>query len=65
MFAEYSAASDLTASVQDNSATFLMTNMVPQAPENNQGPWAQFEGYLRTVVAQGNEVYKVAVYGYA
>ena len=32
-----------------NQETYLMTNMVPQAPDNNQGPWANFEGYLRTL----------------
>jgi endonuclease G len=53
-------SADRTASVQDNSATFLMTNMVPQAPDNNQGPWAQFESYLRTVVGQGNELYIIS-----
>jgi hypothetical protein len=34
-----------------------MTNMMPQAPDNNQGPWERFESYCRTVVGQGNEVY--------
>jgi DNA/RNA endonuclease G (NUC1) len=53
-------SADRTASVQDNSITFLMTNMVPQAPDNNQGPWAQFENYLRTIVAQGNELYIIS-----
>jgi len=27
-----------------------MSNMVAQAPDNNQGPWANLENYLRTVV---------------
>jgi endonuclease G, mitochondrial len=53
-------SADRTASVQDNSTTFLMTNMVPQAPDNNQGPWAQFENYLRTIVGQGNELYIIS-----
>ena len=35
-----------------NQATFLMSNMIAQAPGNNQGPWAAFEGYLRTFVEQ-------------
>lgn len=51
---------DRTASVADNSATFLMTNMMPQAPNNNQGPWEQFESYCRSVVSQGNEIYIIA-----
>jgi len=48
---------DRTNTVPDNSATFLMTNMMPQAPNNNQGPWAQLEEYSRTLVNQGNELY--------
>jgi endonuclease G len=51
---------DRTNSVADNSATFLMTNMIPQLPANNQGPWAQFETYSRDIVAQGNEVYVIS-----
>lgn len=59
-------SADRTSTVADNSATFLMTNMVPQLPENNQGPWAQFESYLRTLVTSGNEVYVFSgVYGNA
>lgn len=50
-------SADRTYSVTDNSATFLMTNMIPQAPNNNQGPWAKFEDYCRSLVAQGKEVY--------
>lgn len=41
----------------DNSATFLMTNMIPQAPVNNQLVWADLENYCRTLVDQGNELY--------
>lgn len=42
-----------------NQATFLMTNMIPQAPDNNQGPWASLENYLRTLL-NDNEIYIVA-----
>jgi DNA/RNA endonuclease G (NUC1) len=48
---------DRTRSVADNSATFLMTNILPQLPANNQGPWNDFENYLRTLANQGNELY--------
>jgi endonuclease G len=34
-----------------------MTNMIPQAPNNNQGPWAALEIYCRELVKQGNELY--------
>ena len=50
-------SADRTYSVADNSATFLMTNMIPQAPTNNQQTWANLENYERTLVNQGNEVY--------
>jgi len=43
-----------------NQATYLMSNMVAQAPDNNQGPWAALEGYLRTVADAGNELYIVS-----
>jgi endonuclease G len=42
-----------------NQATFLMTNMIPQAPDNNQGPWANMENYLRTLLP-AHEIYIVA-----
>ncbi len=48
---------DRTRSIPDNSATFLMTNMIPQAIENNSGPWQQLEDYSRTLVNQGSELY--------
>lgn len=48
---------DRTRSVPDNSATFLMTNMIPQHPDNNQGPWEEFETYCRTLAGQGKEIY--------
>ncbi len=50
---------DRTNSVPNNSATFLMTNFVPQLPANNQGPWEDFESYCRTLAGQGNEIYIV------
>jgi endonuclease G, mitochondrial len=50
-------SADRTYSVADNSATFLMSNMIPQAPNNNQQTWANLENYCRTLVNQGNELY--------
>ena len=50
-------SADRTSSTNANSATFLMTNMIPQAPNNNQKAWADLENYLRSQVAAGNEVY--------
>ena len=50
-------SADRTASAGDNSATFLMDNMIPQAPNNNQRTWAGLENYCRTLVGAGNELY--------
>ncbi|HEV2834171.1 MAG TPA: DNA/RNA non-specific endonuclease, partial [Pyrinomonadaceae bacterium] len=50
---------DNPASIPLNQETFLMSNMVPQAPNNNQGPWADLEAYLRTLLA-ANEVYVIS-----
>jgi endonuclease G len=53
-------SADRTITVAANSATFLMTNMIPQLPANNQGVWANLETYCRTLVSQGNELYIVS-----
>ena len=52
-------SADRTSTVADNSATFLMTNMMPQAPRNNQQTWANLEDYSRTFLSTGNEVYVI------
>ena len=53
-------SADRTGSVTDNGATFLMTNMIPQAPNNNQIPWANLENYCRALVDAGNELYIIS-----
>lgn len=53
-------SADRTNTVASNSSTFLMTNMMPQSPDNNQGPWAALETYCRGLVSSGNEIYVVA-----
>ncbi len=53
-------SADRTGSVTDNGATFLMTNMIPQAPNNNQIPWANLENYCRALVDVGNELYIIS-----
>jgi endonuclease G len=50
-------SADRTSSTEANSATFLMTNMIPQAPQNNQQTWANLENYIRVQIAAGNEAY--------
>lgn len=52
-------SADRTGSVADNTATFLMDNMMPQAPRNNQQTWAGLENYCRTLVNAGNELYVI------
>ena len=45
---------------EDNAATFLMTNIIPQAPDNNQGYWADLENYGRKLAAEGKELYIIS-----
>ncbi len=53
-------AADRSATVEDNTATFVLTNIIPQAPDNNQGPWADLENYTRDQVKQGKDAYIVS-----
>ncbi|MBN8825489.1 MULTISPECIES: DNA/RNA non-specific endonuclease [unclassified Spirosoma] len=50
-------SADRTDAQVNNSATFLMTNIIPQAPALNRGAWANFEEYCRELVWEGNELY--------
>jgi endonuclease G len=50
-------SADRTSSIAANNATFLMTNMIPQAPNNNQQTWGNFENYIRGLTATGYEAY--------
>lgn len=57
-------SSDRTAAEAMNSATFVMSNMIPQTPENNREVWRQLEEFSRDAARQGKELYVVAgVYG--
>ena len=51
---------DRTKTEIDNSATFTMTNMLPQSPANNREVWRELEEYSRDLVSQGQELYIVA-----
>ncbi|MGD1919585.1 MAG: DNA/RNA non-specific endonuclease [Pleurocapsa sp.] len=51
---------DRTRRQQDNSATFIMSNIIPQAPENNREVWREFEEYCRDLVFEGKELYIIA-----
>ena len=53
-------SADRTHSIAENSETFLLSNIVPQAPKNNQQTWARLEDYCRELAAAQNELYIVA-----
>ncbi len=53
-------SADRTSSIEANSSTFLMTNIVAQAPNNNQQRWAALEDYCRSLVQDGNELYIIS-----
>jgi endonuclease G, mitochondrial len=53
-------SADRTKSVEDNSSTFLMTNMMPQTPDNNRKTWEGLERYCRELVQSGKELYVIA-----
>ena len=56
---------DRTMNIRDNSITFLMTNIFPQAEKNNRGPWRELEEYGRYLVEEQNKSLYVmgGVYG--
>jgi endonuclease G len=50
-----------TWSSDDNKATFLMTNILPQYQDLNGGPWYKFEQYLQSLAQNSNkELYVIA-----
>ncbi|WP_017651776.1 DNA/RNA non-specific endonuclease [Fortiea contorta] len=53
-------SADRTKTKEDNAATFLMTNMMPQSADNNRNTWGNLEDYCRELIAQGKELYIVA-----
>jgi endonuclease G len=54
-------SADRTLTVTDNSATFLMTNMMPQTADNNRVTWEGLEEYTRDLaIDDGDEVYVIA-----
>jgi DNA/RNA endonuclease G (NUC1)/PKD repeat protein len=57
-----------TTTDQENAATFLLTNILPQAAANNQGPWSKLENELNDMARSTTapkEIYVVAggIYG--
>jgi endonuclease G, mitochondrial len=53
-------SADRTLTTTANSQTFYLTNMIPQAGNNNRGPWAQLEEYSRSLVQSGKQLYIVS-----
>lgn len=53
-------SADRTANEEDNATTFLMTNIMPQAPNLNRQTWARFEDYCRQLAEAGYELYIIA-----
>lgn len=53
-------SADRTRSIEDNAATFLMTNIIPQTPDNNRNTWGNLEDYCRELVEKGKELYIIA-----
>lgn len=51
---------DRDSTAEENRTTFILTNIVPQAPQLNRQSWLRLEEYCRTLVAQGNELYIIA-----
>ncbi len=49
-----------TASETDNSSTFVMSNMVPQAPQLNRESWARLEAYCRSLADLNYRLFVVA-----
>ncbi len=50
-------SADRNRTAADNAATFLMPNIMPQAPALNQGQWMLLEDYCRTLKDGGQELY--------
>jgi DNA/RNA endonuclease G (NUC1) len=50
-----------TSTEQENAATFYFTNILPQAPVNNQQSWLAFENYTNSLArTDGKELYVIA-----
>jgi endonuclease G len=54
------ASADRTSSVEANSSTFLMTNIMPQKEALNTGPWEKFESFCRSAARRGSTVYVIS-----
>lgn len=53
-------SADRTASQSENDCTFYMSNIAPQTPALNRGPWKQLEEQVRKWAIRYDSVYVVA-----
>ncbi len=53
-------SADRLNTVESNSATFLMTNISPQTPDLNQGPWEKLESYSRSMARRDGNLFIIA-----
>ncbi|MVM31033.1 DNA/RNA non-specific endonuclease [Spirosoma sp. HMF4905] len=51
---------DRDSTPEDNAATFILSNIVPQAPRHNREVWKSLEDYERQLMSNGNDVYIIA-----
>jgi endonuclease G, mitochondrial len=51
---------DRSVSTTDNCATFLMTNILPQTQDNNEGPWLELENLSQELAKAGKDLYIIA-----
>jgi len=49
-------SADRTDNTDDNKLVFFMSNIIPQAPDNNEGVWGNFEDYCRSLAQSGDEL---------
>ncbi|MGF7218501.1 endonuclease G [Spirosoma lacussanchae] len=51
---------DQDGNADENRSTFVLTNILPQAPALNRQAWYRLEEYTRSLISQGNECYIIA-----
>lgn len=51
---------DRDSTAEENRTTFLLSNIVPQAPTHNRQAWRLLEEYTRSLLTYGNECYVIA-----
>ena len=51
---------DRDSTIEENKSTFILTNIIPQAPKHNRQAWNLLEQYTREILKDGNEIYIVA-----